>query len=419
MHYNIVLGGILLLFLLRNYWLGRFFGQKSVQVVAQLFVFSVISAMAGFAGAGEISILTPTVTDAEILSRNKIVNVVVKVTDLSDLDKLHLYSEKNERSYDPDGRYEKDGIYYVHYSLHLNKGKNSFILEPPKLPIKLKYTPFGTLLNVNFEKSGVYLFHRQEVIPSPCDGCHDKKMAVGTDANPAGYGQSSPECYSCHQSTTLSAEWQHSPAASLFCRACHGEGAGLTKVAVPTSNVEKVCLGCHVNHKKLLDMEHVHGPVGTGDCTICHDPHGGNNRYQLWADGKAKLCVICHEDKKKYVATFPRQKLKVHGILTARGCVACHSPHADNYRFQLSSKTNDLCASCHIEFKGMEQGHPAQGHPVKGVEDPLRPGVPMSCASCHDPHGSNYAYLLVGDSRGGLVCAKCHSRRKKKRRFGR
>ena len=166
-------------------------------------------------------------------------------------------------------------------------------------------------------------------------------------------------------------------------------------------------------------MKHIHGPVGTGDCTICHDPHGGNNRFQLWADGKGKLCVICHEDKKKYLAVTPRQKLKVHGILTARGCVACHSPHATDYKFQLFAEINDLCVSCHTELKGLKKGHPSAGHPLVGVEDPRRLGTSMSCTSCHNPHGSDYSYLLIGENRGGLICAKCHSGRKKPRRFAR
>jgi predicted CXXCH cytochrome family protein len=353
------------------------------------------------------------------LSRNRIVNVVVKVVDAGDLDKLHLYSDKSERSYDPEGRYQKDGVFFLHYSLHLEKGDNVFTLDPVGRSIRIKFKPLSTLLNADFSAPTTYLFHRQAVSPPDCRGCHPEKIQAVAKPGQAVFGQTSAECYACHQSTTLAAEWPHSPAVRLLCRACHPEEGGLTKVAVPTGKVEDLCFTCHVNEKKWSAMAHIHGPVGTGDCTICHDPHGGNNPNQLWADGKGRLCVICHEDKKKYLAKEPRQNLRIHGILTARGCVACHSPHATDYRFQLPSEINELCGGCHTALQGLESGHPSEGHPLTGIDDPLRPGTAFSCTSCHNPHGSDYSYLLIGDNRGGLVCVKCHSGGKRKNRYGR
>ncbi len=367
--------------------------------------------------AGEISVLVPSGADSKLLSRNRIINIIVKVADARDLDLLVLQSVKNARVYDPVGRYEKSGAYYVHYSVSLKKGSNRFLLDPIKRPINIKFTPLSSLLNL--ERSGTYLFHREEVIPADCQGCHTEKLPAGVGVGKVGYGRFSPECYSCHQGKVAGSEWRHSPAASLFCRACHRSDLAQTKIAVPSGRVETVCFSCHVNDSKWTGMGHIHGPVGTGDCTICHDPHGSDSEFQLWTDGKAKLCVVCHEDKKKYASSAETQKLKIHGILRARGCVVCHSPHATEHRFQLLAEINDLCTSCHVGLQDTEEGHPVQNHPLDGVEDPLRPGNSFSCSSCHDPHGSNYSYLLIGDPRGGLVCVKCHSGRPKKNRYGR
>lgn len=394
-----------------------FLGESSTTAVFRRFFFILLICVSGPAWAGEISILAPSRAETTILSRNKIAHVVVRVADAGDLDKINLYSENGGRSFNEEGRYEKDGKHYLHYSLPMKKGLNSFILGPVNLPLKIKFKPFGTLLNINFDGPNTYLFHRLEIIPADCAGCHDHKLAINPEKIRGGYGQTSTECYSCHQGTTLAAEWKHAPAAGLFCRACHDDDNGKTRVAIPTGKVEDVCFGCHINKVGWTGMKHIHGPVGTGDCTICHDPHGGNNPNQLWADGKGKLCVVCHEDKKKYLAETPRQKLRVHAILTARGCVVCHSPHATDYKFQLLAEINDLCASCHVALKGLDVGHPAATHPLTGVEDPLRPGVTLSCTSCHDPHGSDYDYLLIGDMRGGLVCSKCHAGTRKPRRF--
>lgn len=377
-----------------------------------------VVAAPGFSGAGEISILAPSETQSLLLSRNKIVNVVVKVADPQDLDRLVLYSEKDNRRFDPAGRYERGGSYYVHYSVYLKKGDNRFILDPGHRPLELKYTPVSTLLTLSFDRPHTYLFHRQAVIPAECGGCHDAKPPAYLKKALPGYGEPSPECFSCHQGPALAAEWKHSPAAALLCRSCHRADSGATKVTIPTGKVQELCFSCHVNQRQWLAMGHIHGPVGTGDCTICHDPHGSKNQYQLWADGKAKLCVICHEDKGKYVSTAVRQKLQVHGILSARGCVVCHSPHASEHRFQLLAEINDLCTSCHVGvLAALETGHPVQRHPVSGIKDPLRPGVTMSCTSCHNPHGSDYGYLLIADPRAGLVCAKCHGNRPQPRRF--
>jgi predicted CXXCH cytochrome family protein len=409
---------LLLLSLLGNFRAAPRRRPGSRLVLLRLLLVTAAIAMPGLTRAGEITILAPPAEASVVVSRNRIVKVVVKVVEAGDLDKLHLYSAKAGRSYSPDGRHEQDGIFYLHYSLHLEKGDNVFTLDPGGRSIRLKFKPLSTLLSADFSGPTTYLFHRREVSPPVCRGCHPEKIQVAVKPGPAVFGQTSPECYGCHQSTTLAAEWPHSPTARLLCRACHPEGEGV-KVAIPTGKVEDLCFTCHINEKKWPTLAHIHGPVGTGDCTICHDPHGGNNPNQLWADGKGRLCVICHEDKKKYLAAVPQQKLRVHGILTARGCVICHSPHASDHRFQLPAEINELCTSCHTALQGLASGHPSSGHPLKGVADPLRPGTPFSCTSCHNPHGSDFGYLLIGDNRGGLVCAKCHAGGQRKNRYGR
>ena len=30
------------------------------------------------------------------------------------------------------------------------------------------------------------------------------------------------------------------------------------------------------------------------------------------------------------------------------------------------------------------------------------------CSTCHNPHGSDYKFLLIGDILGGQVCSQCH-----------
>jgi predicted CXXCH cytochrome family protein len=361
--------------------------------------------------AGEITVLAPSALESAMLSRNKLVNVVVKVTDAADLNLLILKADGDGHVVEPLGRHVRNSIYYVHYRLPLKKGANNFTLSPGGRKIGIKFTPLSTLLNVNLEEPGVYRFHRQAAIPEECAGCHTEKLPPDASIDKVRYGQYSPECYSCHSSMVNGSEWRHFPSSALLCRTCHQSSTDAKQLTVPTGKVESLCFDCHVNNKKWAKMSHIHGPVGTGDCTICHDPHGSGNEFQLWADAKGKLCVVCHEEMKKFLDSG-QKAFVVHGIVNAQGCSACHSPHATNYRFQLFGEINDLCVSCHVTLAGISKGHPVQDHPLKGKSDPRRAGNPFSCTSCHNPHGSPYKYLLIGDVRSGRICVKCHSEKR-------
>ena len=156
-----------------------------------------------------------------------------------------------------------------------------------------------------------------------------------------------------------------------------------------------------------MQKSYVHGPAATGDCTVCHDPHGGEFPYMLWADPKVDLCIACHTDKQD--VKKKKKGFVEHGIIEGLGCSACHSPHASDYRFQLAGSINDVCVSCHIAMKGITEGHPVGNHPLSDVDDPRRKGRELSCTSCHNPHGANYQYLLIGSLLGGHVCSKCHN----------
>lgn len=375
--------------------------------VCQIVILCTVLGAVSSVEAGEISVLAPTAVESTIYSRNKIVNVVVKVNDSSDLNRLAMVLERDGRRFEPIGRHVKNGVYFVHYSLPLKRGKNNFVLSPIRRSIKIKFVPLASLLNVNFEKPGTYLFHRDETIPAVCAGCHTSKLPSGAKFDRVQYGRFSPECYSCHGSVASASEWRHFPSSGLLCMVCHQSDPNKKGLEIPTGKVEGLCFECHINDSKWISMKHIHGPVGTGDCTICHDPHGSNNKFQLWADGKARLCVVCHEDKRKFLAQN-QKRFFVHGILNAKGCVVCHSPHATDYRFQLYGEINDLCVSCHTGLRGVKKGHPVHMHPVEGKKDPRRKGYAFTCTSCHNPHGSKNKYLLIGNVRGGQVCVMCH-----------
>jgi predicted CXXCH cytochrome family protein len=48
------------------------------------------------------------------------------------------------------------------------------------------------------------------------------------------------------------------------------------------------------------------------------------------------------------------------------------------------------------------------GHIIKGPVDPRRPDREFTCASCHNPHGSDHQKLFYLGDTGMESCAGCH-----------
>lgn len=361
------------------------------------------------------TILTPD-PEARLLiqARRPISNMVIKVKDKAEISRLRVTKEQN---LDGDiqvvlknGQYEHQDATYLHYTLLLKQGENIFIVNPGEQKLIIQFRPVRTLLNVDFEDPKAYLFHRNKTVPTSCTPCHNETLPDDADLDVARLEKNvnfSPVCFSCHRSLIQQNLWLHSPSATVHCLTCHQQKLeGKTMITTLVGRVDDVCFDCHINKKKIRTRKYVHGPVGLGDCTICHDPHGDEYKYQLWADGLSDLCIGCHTDKK-----FTQRKnvgFYSHGIIQGGGCTACHNPHASDNKFNLYKPINELCISCHNQLENMEQGHPVGKHPLKGKKDPRREGRELACSSCHNPHGSRFRYLLIGDILGGHVCSKCH-----------
>jgi len=361
-----------------------------------------------------VTILTPDPTGKLMIqARRSTTSLILKVINEQEMAGLRVAREGRRDSepqiIDPMGQWRDSGSIYVHYTLPLKKGNNIFTIFPDERELKIRYRPVRTLINVDFEDPAAYLFHRQTVVPKVCAICHTEKLPEDADLDLKRLERNedfSPLCFSCHRQLINRSMWLHSPSANVYCMSCHQEGHEKTTITVISGRVDQICFDCHVNKKKFREQPHVHGPVGTGDCTVCHDPHGDKFKFQLWAEHRSGLCIGCHTDKRDLMKR--REGFYSHGILRGGGCKACHDPHASETRFQLIKPINELCSSCHTRLLGVEKGHPVGNHPLKGKPDPRRKGRELSCSSCHNPHGSSFRYLLIGDMLGGHVCSKCH-----------
>jgi predicted CXXCH cytochrome family protein len=196
----------------------------------------------------------------------------------------------------------------------------------------------------------------------------------------------------CH-GTMGKENFVHGPVAASECTVCHGNAPkhkdkpAKYKFGIIT-NLDKICYSCH---DKFKTKKFVHNPVAEGDCIACHSPHGSDLKFQLLASGSA-LCFNCHDEglvSEKYV----------HGPAAAGGCVACHDPHTADYEKNLKAQGPALCFSCHTDQAEAFQK-------AKVIHKP----VAENCTNCHNPHSAPKQFMLADEAPG--LCFGCHKEKK-------
>jgi predicted CXXCH cytochrome family protein len=78
-------------------------------------------------------------------------------------------------------------------------------------------------------------------------------------------------------------------------------------------------------------------------------------------------------------------------------CTGCHEPHGSDFQPLLIGDEPDLCYSCHrgIRLDFLKVSH----HPV-GTQF-------LNCTGCHNPHAADYEALVA--ARDNELCYTCHS----------
>jgi predicted CXXCH cytochrome family protein len=164
---------------------------------------------------------------------------------------------------------------------------------------------------------------------------------------------------------------------------------------------------CYSCHNKIAAAPYVHGPVAVWSCLSCHDEKS-DPRYAVKRPD-TEVCFGCHIEQKKDW----QSKKFTHGPVTLGKCTICHSPHSSKYPFNLYKATWDLCVNCHVDRGSgthvLGDSFSTEGHPTRGKPDPVRIGKELSCASCHNPHASNYPHLWAFEAQDMFdLCRKCH-----------
>lgn len=250
---------------------------------------------------------------------------------------------------------------------------------------------------IDLEKS---LIHKAVEL-GDCQDCH---MPGHSGPNARLLQKPPPElCYECHERKDEN-PFVHTPLRVGDCPVCHNphssDNERLLQAGPPIRNV---CFRCHDDD--VTGRNFIHKPVREGLCTNCHDPHGAANPFNLKAGEGKQVCYSCHKVKDDV-------KNK-HRALERYGCTACHDPHGTANRFQLIKPVNRLCQTCHTDkTDGLHvTTFVANGHKITGGADPHNTDRDFSCASCHNPHGSDSPKLLRFGEVVNEVCDWCHGDR--------
>jgi len=290
-------------------------------------------------------------------------------------------------------------------------------------------------------------FHLTKAPPSLCLDCHDPKDASLQKAH-----QNQPfekaDCLTCHDphqsdAPKLMAKFMHPPFADKQCDTCHAPAKD-GKVVLTQADAKSLCVTCHSDKAELIEKAKVPHPGAAGDCTDCHSPHA-SNQPGLPKTNAVDICLGCHSDQADQA-----KKANLHQPAFKQGCATCHEPHGGDRDHLLRAQGNALCLECHgpdaapqrlpsehmlAIFNGQVKlpedyfrknqvpilplryglGHPVEGHPVGDVmslTDITKVKTHMTCLSCHQPHSSAQAGLLIKDQQNNMAfCDSCHKNR--------
>jgi DmsE family decaheme c-type cytochrome len=189
------------------------------------------------------------------------------------------------------------------------------------------------------------------------------------------------------------------------CESCHGPGSNHVQTLsaadirnpakLSPAETDRTCLACHRNQPTTsgrLEASHARNAIS---CTACHSVHAHGPQglvVRKPADVNTQ-CEGCHIDVK---ASFA-QPFKHRIPENAMTCVDCHNPHGTfkPALMRMANANEPGCFNCHSDKRG----------PFAFEHAPVRE---EGCQSCHLPHGSANAKMLIRQE-VRLVCLECHA----------
>lgn len=236
-------------------------------------------------------------------------------------------------------------------------------------------------------------------------------LVIAADAQPKTVPNAVPvgsqQCLTCHDATARSLTPAHAAAfpvarAGTGCESCHGPGSTHAESADRTMIVNRddfagfsaaekdaACLSCH---KRTLarwkTTEHATAGVSCWDCHSDQIHVTPTTERRVLAQQPLARCQSCHAD---VVSDF-RLQYRHPVDRGTMSCASCHDLHGTD-TWRATSIVRDTCTSCHSSVAG------PWVFEHEAVDD--------GCVTCHRPHGSVNKRLLT--EAGNALCLKCHA----------
>lgn len=158
----------------------------------------------------------------------------------------------------------------------------------------------------------------------------------------------------------------------------------------PQERLNSVCLQCHDGGQRIFWKSSTHQTSGL-TCSDCHNPMAKFSQNGLQKTASiSETCYTCHQQQRMEFRKRSHMPLP-EGKMS---CADCHNPHGSQTKPLLKADTvNQLCYNCHQEKRG----------PFLWEHAPVR----ESCLNCHSPHGSNQEKLL--STARPMLCQQCHT----------
>lgn len=213
-------------------------------------------------------------------------------------------------------------------------------------------------------------------------------------------------CKMCHEDRTKTIT--ATGMGKIDCQTCHGKGSLHANAAGDKSNpgfatiinpkkqtpeeISNSCLQCH-KEGRLYWKTGVHANKKLS-CLSCHEVHPKDtkkiNKSLLIKPNQTETCFVCHKEKISSISKSSHMPIK-EGKMS---CASCHDPHGTPNAKNLKAATvNELCYICHTEKRG----------PFLWEHPPAA----ENCLICHDAHGSIQNKALVAKN-PNILCQRCH-----------
>ena len=300
-------------------------------------------------------------------------------------------------------------------------------------------------------------FRHAPVVDGDCTKCHAAHGSKFPKNTLVEAGELCMQCHDAKASTgirtprerariNLKKQTTHPAIDAGGCLGCHVSGHSASTPKLLKKKPVELCYECH---SRQDETKFVHSAVKLGDCAVCHDPHSSDLPGLQRKEKPADTCFLCHADDATsrevvhkpvadgrctvchsphgagndyslvrgtgkavcYACHKPVDGGKnKHAVLERNGCAACHDPHATNYPFLLPKPINPLCQTCHTDIKDGTHvtSFIPKGHKISGGADPHNIDRDFSCTSCHNPHGSDSPKLLRYGEGTMQSCDHCH-----------